>query len=84
MITLNFNINIPTKISEVRDIIKRRIDKKYRHNKSLFDSITKDICDELKSGYWNNDISDFMKKELTSYPYGKVYEIIRKYKSKLK
>lgn len=80
MITLN----IPTTISEIKDFIKSRTDKKYKHNKGLFNKIAKEICDELKSGYWNKDISEYMRKEFTTYPYGKVYEIMRKYKSQLK
>lgn len=80
MITLN----IPTTICEIKDLIKSRTDKKYEHNKGLFNQIAKEICDELKSGYWNKDISEYMRKEFTNYPYGKIYTIVRKYKSQFK
>lgn len=80
MITLN----IPTSISELKDFLKSRTNKKYKHNKCLFDNIANEICEELKSGYWNKDISEYMRKEFTSYPYGKIYTIVRKYKSQLK
>ena len=77
-------LNIPTSISEIKDFIKSRTDKKYKHNKGLFDKISAEICDELKSGYWNKDISEYMRKEFTNYPYGKIYTIVRKYKSQFK
>lgn len=82
MVTLN--IKIPTKISEVRDFIKSITNKKYKHNKGLFNKIAKEICDELKSGYWNKDISEYMRREFTDYPNGKIYTIVRKHKSQLK
>lgn len=65
-------------------MIKSRADKKYKHNKDLFNQLAKEICNELKSGYWNRDISEYMRKEFTDYPYGKIYTIIRKYKSQVK
>lgn len=80
MITLN----IPTTICEIKDFIKSRTNKKYKHNKGLFDKIADEICDELKSGYWNKDISEYMRKEFTNYPHGKINTIVRKYKSQFK
>lgn len=77
-------LKIPTTISEIKDIINSRIDKKYKHNKGLFNKIANEICDELKSGYWNKDMSEYMRKEFTDYPNGKIYKIVRKYKSQVK
>lgn len=80
MITLN----IPTSISEVKEIIKKNISERYKHNKVLFNNVANEICEELKSGYWNSDISEYMRREFTDYPNGKIYKIIRKYKSQVK
>lgn len=80
MITLN----IPTSLSEIKVSIKKVIDNRYKHNRKLFNDIANEICDELKSGYWNSDISEYMRKEFTDYPNGKIYKIIRKYKSQVK
>lgn len=54
-----------------------------KKNKSLFDELYYEICDELKSGYWRNDISKEMRERLTSYPYGKIAEMIIDKKKKL-
>lgn len=77
-------INIPTRWSEIREFVKTRIDKKYKHNKKLFDDLYDDIIDELKSGYWNKDISDYMKEQLTNPFNGKIYYIVLKYKKQVK
>ena len=47
MITLR----IPTSLSEIKTLIKDRTDKRYKHNKSLFDEAYKRICKEINSGY---------------------------------
>lgn len=54
-----------------------------KRNKSLFDKLYNEICDELNSGYWRNDISKEMRDRLTSYPYGKIAEMIIEKKRKL-
>lgn len=77
-------INIPSTISELKDMIKHHVSKKYRYNKALLNNIEKEICNELKSNYWSNDISEYMRKEFTDYPNGKIYKIVKKYKSQLK
>ena len=80
MITLR----IPTSLSEIKTLIKDRTDKRYKHNKGLFDNVYKDICKELNSGYWNKDISEYMRKTITSPTNGVIAEIILKFKSKVK
>lgn len=77
-------IKIPTRLSEIREFIKKRIDKKYKHNKMLFDDLYNDLIKELKSGYWNKDISDYMKEQLTNPCNGKIYYIVLKYKKQVK
>lgn len=78
------SLNIPTKWSEIKEIIKNRTNKKYKHNKDLFNQLAEEICEELESGYWSRDLSEYMRKEFTNYPYGKIYTVIRKYKSQVK
>lgn len=53
-----------------------------KRNKSLFDKLYNEICDELNSGYWRNDISKEMRDRLTS-PYGKIAEMIFDKKKRL-
>lgn len=80
MITLR----IPTSLSELKALIKERTDKRYKHNKDLFNDVYNDICKELKSGYWDKDISKYMRDTITSPTNGVIAEIILKYKSKVK
>lgn len=77
-------IRIPTSLSELKTLIKEKTDKRYKHNKSLFDEAYKKICHELNSRYWKNDISEYMLKELTSQTNGIITRIILEYKSKVK
>lgn len=80
MITLN----IPTKISEIKEFLKNRTSKRYKYNCSLFNQVAKEICNEINSGYWNKDISKYMRETLTNSFNGKIWEIVREYRSKLK
>lgn len=77
-------IRIPTNLSELKILIKEKTDKRYKHNKSLFDEAYKKICNELNSRYWKNDISEFMLKELTSQTNGIITRIILECKSRVK
>lgn len=77
-------IKVPTSISEVKELIMERISKRYKHNLSIVNKIEVDIREELNSGYWNKDISGYMRKELTDPFYGRIHEIIYKHKKELK
>lgn len=80
MITLR----IPTSFSEIKTLIKDRTDKRYKHNKSLFDEAYKRICKEINSNYWSKDISKYMKDTITSPTNGIIREIILDCISKVK
>lgn len=77
-------IKIPTSFSEVKAWWKERTSKRYKHNKKIIEDFAIEICEEIKSGYWSKDISDYMKKEFTADYCGKIYKICRKYKKELK
>lgn len=51
-------------------------------SKSLFNELYYEICNELNSTYWRNDISKEMRERLTS-PYGKIAEMIFDKKKRL-
>lgn len=80
MITLK----IPTSLSEINTLIKDRTDKRYKHNKSLFEEAYKRICKEINSNYWSKDISKYMKDTITSPTNGIIREIILDCISKVK
>lgn len=80
MITLR----IPTSFSEIKTLIKDRTDKRYKHNKSLFDEAYKRICKEINSNYWSKDISKYMKDTITSPTNGVISQILFECKSKVK
>lgn len=81
-------INIPTKKEEIKNCFMQLVGwithpGRMKRNKSLFDKLYNEICDELNSGYWRNDISKEMRDRLTSYPYGKIAEMIIEKKKEL-
>lgn len=77
-------IKIPTSISEIKEYLKERASKRYKHNKEVFSDFAKEVSNEIESRYWSNDISEYMRKTLTDPYSGKLNEIYMKYKSKLK
>lgn len=65
-----FTINIPTKKNEVKDFFMYLFSwvthaGRMKRNSKVMHELFKNLCDEINSGYWSNDISDCMKKELT-------------------
>lgn len=80
MITLR----VPTSLLEIKTLIKDRTDKRYKHNKSLFDEAYKRICAVINSGYWSKDISKTMKDTITSPTNGIIAQILLECKSKVK
>lgn len=77
-------LRIPTSFSEIKTLIKDRTDKRYKHNKSLFDEAYKRICKEINSNYWSKDISKYMKDTITSPTNGVISQILFECKSKVK
>lgn len=84
MKTFEIKIKIFTSFSEVKDWYKELVSKRYKHNRQVLQGMENEICEEINSGYWNKDISDYMRKTLTDGYYSKIHEICRKYKSQLK
>lgn len=83
-----FIITIPTNLKELRNAVKQLFGWmthpiRMKKNKSLLNELYYEICDELNSNYWRNDISKEMKERLTSYPYGKITQIVIDKKKKL-
>lgn len=84
----SFIITIPTNLKELKNTIKQLFGwithpVRMKKNKSLLDELYYEICNELNSNYWRNDISKEMKERLTSYPYGKIAQIVIDKKKKL-
>lgn len=84
MKTITIKMKIPTSFSEVRAWWKERISKRYKHNRQVLQDMENEICEEINSEYWRKDISDYMKKTLTSGPYSYIHTICIKYKEMLK
>ena len=83
-----FTISIPTNKKELKNCIMQLFGwmthpVRMKKNKSLFNELYYEIYNELNSGYWRNDISKEMRERLTSYPYGKIAQIIIDKKSRL-
>lgn len=84
---IRLSINIPTTKKELNNCIKQLFGwmthpVRMKKNKSLFNELYYEICNELNSNYWSNDISKEMRERLTS-PYGKIAEIVFDKKHKL-
>jgi hypothetical protein len=82
-----FTISIPTKKEEIKNCLMQLFvwithPGRMKRNKSLFNELYREICDELNSNYWSNDISKEMRDRLTS-PYGKIAEMIFEKKNRL-
>lgn len=83
-----FTISIPTKKNEVKDFFMYLFSwvthaGRMKRNSKVMNELFKNLCNEINSGYWSNDISDDMKKELTDPMYGKIREMIIKAKRRL-
>lgn len=81
-------ITTPTNLKELKNAIKQLFGwmthpVRMKKNKSLLDELYYEICNELNSNYWRNDISKEMKERLTSYPYGEIAQIVIDKKKKL-
>lgn len=82
-----FIITIPTNKKELKNCIKQLFGwmthpVRMKKNKLLFNELYYEICNELNSNYWRNDISKEMRDRLIS-PYGKIAEIIFDKKKRL-
>lgn len=82
-----FTINIPQK-NEVKDFFMYLFSwitrtGRMKRNSKVMNELFKDLCDEINSGYWSKDISNYMKKELTDPMYGKIREMIIETKRRL-
>lgn len=81
-------LNIPTTRTEIKDFFLGKVKWfihpiRMKHNKKILDEIFVEIHNELMSGYWNNDISKFMRENLADPYNGKFADIIRSKKNKL-
>lgn len=81
MKTITFNIF--TSLAEVKSFLKELKSRRYKHNRNVMREFAQEIDNEIKSGYWSNDISEYCRKELTG-PYGKINKIYNEYIHKLK
>ena len=73
--------SIPTSWKEVRDFFYYcGFTKRAKHNNQVLNDLRKQICDEINSGYWNSDISDYMRSQIIP----KINEMFTKARMKLK
>lgn len=77
-------IKIFTSFSEIKDYWNERTSKTYKHNKNVFKEFAQAVNDEIRSGYWSKDISEYARKTITDPYSGKINELYNEYKSKLK
>lgn len=78
-------ISIPTTWDDVKYKVWFLIHPiRMRHNRSILYQITREICAELKSGYWRNDISETMIERLTEGQYAVIRRIVLKHKNELR
>lgn len=81
-------IYIPTKIQELKNLSIHCFGWitnpwRMKRNSKLIDKLYKDLYNEINSGYWRNDISDFMKDSLTRRYDGTIYRLLVEFKSKM-
>ena len=85
----SLSINIPTSWEDIRDVsirlfkwVKNPI--RRNHNEKVMSELLSEINGELRSGYWDNDISDTMRKSLVYGSPGKIQAMVNKAYRKLK
>ena len=77
-------ISLPTTFKEVKESVKNKLKwivapKRRTHNAAVLSKLEKELCAELNSGYWDNDISQTMRKDFTmGFPNGKINRLINK------
>lgn len=81
-------INIPTKKNEFKDFFMHLFSwlthaGRMKRNSKIMNELFKDLCNEINSGYWSKDISEYMKNELTNPMNGKIREMITEAKRRL-
>lgn len=84
---IRLTLNIQTTKKELKNFIKQMFGwmthpVRMKKNKSLFNELYFEICDELNSNYWRNDISKEMRDRLTSIN-GNIAQMIFDKKNKL-
>lgn len=82
------NISIPTNRKELKDFFKNKFGwmthrGRMKNNEKVLNDLYKEIYNELNSGYWSKDISEYMKKELMSGTYSKINQMFYKAKKNL-
>ena len=80
-------ISIPTNMADVKDFLTNKFEwlthrGRMRKNNTLLNNLYRELCNEINSGYWSEDISDYMKKELTRDG-GKIQQVISNVKRKM-
>jgi len=75
-------ITFPTSLKELRERINNSLKwliapKRRSHNAAVLAKLQKEICSELNSGYWDKDITPYMREQLTmGFPNGKINRMI--------
>ena len=73
--------SIPTSWKDVRDFFYYRgFTKRAKHNNQVLNDLKMEICNEINSGYWNPDISDYMRSQIIP----KINEMFHRARMKLK
>lgn len=81
-------INIPTKKNEFKDFFMYLFSwmthsgRMKRHSK-IMNELFLNLYNELNSGYWSKDISEYMRNQLTNPYNGKIREMINNAKRKM-
>lgn len=72
---MKVTINIPSNKQDFKELWKKiKHPQRTKHNIGILDKIAKEICKEIKSGYWDKDISSYMREEVTKRILTIVYE----------
>lgn len=81
-------INIPTRKSEFKSFFIYLFSwlthaGRMKRNSKIMNELFKDLCNEINSGYWSKDISEYMRNQLIDPINGKIREMIIDAKRKM-
>lgn len=78
-------IRIPTSFKEWKNWIAERVKSRRRHNADVLFDFAQAISKEVHSNYWENDVSEIMKRHVFRLGYrSKLTELYFEAKNKLK
>lgn len=77
-------IKIPTTLYDVRDIVRERTNRRYRHNKKVVTDMYNTILLRMKGNYWSADVSQYFRENFEHMDFNGTKGLLSQTLNKLK